>query len=114
MTNEWGRVQELLVAVNARLRAFTDRDVRYYLEEDFACVKVSALMFLPKTDQGALMTFVVSRLDLPNTHWNADRAATAFVHAWIDKIKMEQPYAALTVVFGPPPAWAKVAVDATT
>lgn len=107
MINEWERVKELLTAIDARLRAFTDRDVRYYLREDFACVSIYAVMLVPKMEKMAAMQLVVSRITLQDArYWDAERVAHAYIHAWIEKIKFERKYEELNVVFDAPPGWA--------
>ena len=109
MINEWQRVKELLVAVDARLHAFTDRDVRYYLREELACVEVSALMLIPKLEQAALLQFSVSRqMLLERNYWDAERLAWTFVAQWMEKVKLERKYEQLNVVFDGPPSWATI------
>jgi len=110
--NDWERVKELLVEVDARLRAFTDREVKYYITADWACVKVHALMFLPKEDKAAMLQFTVSRPGcLAHPSWSAARLAHSFVHTWLEKIKMPRKYGELDVVLDSPPSWAKVAAE---
>jgi hypothetical protein len=104
--NEWERVKETLVATDARLRAFTDREVKYYLREDFATVTIYVVMLIPKMEKARMLQMSISRLDLVHPAWQSARVAHVFIDTWIEKLKMERTYEELDVMFDGPPSWA--------
>ena len=108
---EWERIKDLLVAIDARLRAFTDREVKYYLQEGTTTVTINVFTLIPKLDKAALLKVTVGRLDLLYPTWDADRMAHCFIDAWIEKMKMERRYEELNVIFDSPPSWAVNALE---
>jgi hypothetical protein len=108
---EWDRVKDLLVAIDAQLRAFTDREVQYYLKEDFATVTVSVLAFVPKLERAALLQMPISRLVLGQPLWSAEHASKVFIEQWVERLKMARRYEELNVIFDSPPSWAVNALE---
>jgi hypothetical protein len=103
---EHEKIKDLLVAIDARLHAFTDREVKYYLREDFATVVISIFMFGPRLGTVSLLQQMsVSRMTLVQPSWNAERTAHVFIDNWIEKLKMERQYEELNVIFDSPPSW---------
>jgi hypothetical protein len=103
---EYEVLQELLIAIDARLRAFTDREVKYYLSEDFAAITVSILMLIPKMGGARLLQMPISCADLMRPSWQSAHVAHIFIDNWIEKLKMERKYEDLNVIFDSPPSWA--------
>ena len=103
--NEWERVKETLVAIDARLRAFTDREVKYYLREDFAIIIIYVVMLIPKMEKAEMLQMSISRIDLAHPAWQPARVVHAFIDTWLEKLKMERKYEELNVVFDSPPIW---------
>lgn len=91
------RLQDLLVAIDARLRAFTDREVHYYTRTFGATIEVDTVMLIPKLEKIARLRLSVSLLTLEDKHWDHERLARTYVQYWIEKIKLERPYAELSV-----------------
>jgi hypothetical protein len=105
--NEWYRVKDVVVAIDAQLRAFTDRQIKYYVEDSWTVVKVSVLM-LPVTGELARMQqLVLSKIALIYPQYDVDCIAGQFIHSWIMKLaNKKQAYEDLDTVFASPPSWA--------
>ena len=104
--NEWDRVKEVLVAVDSQLSAFTDRQIKYYVDDSYSTVKLSVLTLPIEGNQARLQQLVLSRIALVYPQYDADRIAGQFIHSWIMKLaNKKRVYEDLGVVFAAPPSW---------
>lgn len=105
---EWERTQEFLVEADARLRAFADREVKYYVENELTCVKVHAVMLMLRTERAGILTMALSKPAMAHPAWSADRLAHTYVEQWVERLKQPRKYEELDVRLGGPPSWAQV------
>ena len=106
--NEWERVKEVLVDIDAQLKAFTDQQIKYYVDDSYSVVKLSVLM-LPAKDgaQARMQQLTLSKIALAYPQYDAGRITKQFIHSWITKLANKKcVYEDLDVVFAAPPSWA--------
>ena len=108
MRSEWEIVQDFIVQVDARLYAFTDRQIKYFVQDELTCYKVHALMFLPLLEKAGMLTMTLSKLTMMHPMYDSERLVHVFIDYWIEKIKLPRRYEELDVVLDSPPSWAVV------
>jgi hypothetical protein len=108
---EFEVVKQVVVAIDGRLRAFSDRAIKYYVEENLTVWNVSALMYLYEHPVARLMSVSVSKLDIARRYPEfIDRLIDVYIRTWIEKMKLTREYKDLDVEFNSPPSWAKEVV----
>jgi len=103
----WDRAKEVIVEIDARLRAFTDRAAIYYVEDDLVYYKISVVMISASLKQTAAVKIVLSKPSMMSPYWVSDRIAHQFMLNWIEKVKLERTYEELDVRMDYPPSYLK-------
>ena len=109
VVNVWDCVKDVIVAIDSQLSAFTDRQLKYYVEDSWSTVKISVLMLPIDGDQARMQQLALSKIALAYQHppYDADRIAGQFIHSWIMKLaNKKRTYEDFDIVFASPPTWA--------
>lgn len=96
------QLENIIIAIDSRLCAFSDRKMKYYLADRYTIVELWIVMEL-QDDKCAAMKMVFTKQILCNyPELYAESAAKQLIVNWVEKFKVEKLFTELDVKWDEP------------